>query len=72
MSDKTILRMNMLGGMNAYVLDYVADENLIDMWLMCGVPDGATEDDIKEMAEDDNLWVDAVNTFKRIINESDI
>jgi hypothetical protein len=39
---------------------------------MCGVPDGATEDDLREMAEDDDLWVDAVNTFKRIINESNV
>jgi len=72
MSEKTILRMNLLGGMNSYILDHVGDEALIEMWLMCGVPDGATEDDLIEMAEDDNLWVDAVNTFKRIINESDV
>ena len=72
MNEKTILRMNMLGAFNAYVLDYVGDETLINAWLMCGVPDGATEDDLREMAEDDNLWVDAVNTFKRVINESDV
>ena len=71
MDEKTILRMNLLGGMNSYVLDYVGDETLIDMWLMTGVPDGATEDDLLEMAEDNELWVDAINTFKRIINESD-
>jgi hypothetical protein len=63
------LRMNILGGMNAYILDNVNDEELIyDDWFAVGVPDGATEDDLRTIAEDEELWLDAVKSFARCIN----
>ena len=70
-TEKTILRMNLLGGMNAYILDNVQDEELIyDNWFVVGVPDGATEDDLQTIAEDDELWLDAVQSFARCIRNS--
>ena len=60
------LRMNILGGMNSYLLDNIDDdEYLISDWWAVGVPDGATEDDLRTMAEDEELWLDAVNSFAR-------
>jgi hypothetical protein len=70
-TEKTILRMNLLGGMNAYILDNVEDEELIvNNWFVVGVPDGATEEDLQTIAEDDELWVDAVQSFARCIRNS--
>jgi hypothetical protein len=67
-TEKTILRMNLLGGMNAYIIDNVEDEELIvNNWFVVGVPDGATEEDLQTIAEDDELWVDAVQSFARCI-----
>lgn len=65
-NEMIVLKMNILGGMNDYVLDVIGDEELTNMWLMCGVPDGATEDDLRELAEDEELWLDCINTFKRV------
>ena len=60
------LRMNILGGMNAYILDNVDDEEIIyDDWFALGVPDEATEDDLRIIAEDEELWLDAINSFAR-------
>ena len=67
-TEKTILRMNLLGGMNAYILDNVEDEELIvNDWFAVGVPDGATEDDLQTIAEDEELWLDTVQSFARCI-----
>jgi hypothetical protein len=69
MNEMTLLRMNILGGMNAYILDYVQDETAIyDDWFAVGVPDGATEEDLRTIAEDEELWLDAVKSFARCIN----
>lgn len=47
-----VLRANILGGMNEYILECVGDEDIIQKWLADGVPDGADEDDLMEIAED--------------------
>lgn len=62
------LKMNILGGMNEYILN-LNDEDAIEPWLMCGVPDGATEDDLEYIAEDYEEWVDIVNLFARIVKK---
>ena len=49
----TILRANILGGMNAYVLDVIGDELGTEIWFQCGVPDGADEEMLMEIAEDE-------------------
>lgn len=68
MNEITILRMNILGGMNEYVLNHVEDEDLIvNDWFANGVPDGGDEDDLRSMAEDEELWLCAVRSFARCI-----
>ena len=60
------LRMNILGGMNEYVLNNVQDENMIvNDWFMVRFPDCATEEDLRTIAEDEELWLDAINSFAR-------
>lgn len=67
-TEKTILRMNLLGGMNAYILDNVQNEDVIvNDWFAIGVPNEATEEDLQTIAEDEQLWLDAVQSFARCI-----
>lgn len=61
------LRMNMLGGMNSYVLDKIGEENIIDHWNQYGVPNEADEDDLRDIAEDDTLWTEACKAFYRCV-----
>lgn len=60
------LRMNLMGGMNAYVLE-LGDEDLIDYWFTYGLPDEVTEEMLAEYAEDDELWLDVVQAFAKIV-----
>ena len=36
-------------------------------WLMCGVPDGATEYDYESIAEDHDEYIDIVKLFAKIV-----
>ena len=51
--------------MDKFIKNRVGDESIIDCWLMCGVSDGADEIDYREIAEDDELWLDVVKEFNR-------
>lgn len=54
--EKKILRMNLLGGMNYYIIEHIQDEEDFETWITYGVPDQATEEDLETIAEDDELW----------------
>ena len=56
-------RVELLCGMNNYVLERIGDEEIFEIWFMGGLPDGATMDDIIEIAKDDELWVSVVECF---------
>ena len=60
------LRMNIMGGMNAYVLE-LGDEDLLDFWYRDGLPDEVTEEMLAEYAEDDDIWIDVVHAFAKIL-----
>ena len=57
------LRMNMLGGMNSYVLEQIGDEDVTMYWWQVGVPDGADEDDLRSIAENDEQWTQCCVVF---------
>ena len=63
-------RMNLLKDMDKMVRKTASTYTVLDMWLMCGVPDGADDIDYKEIAEDDELWLDCVNTFAKVMKLS--
>ena len=50
--NNVVLRANILGGMNEYILECIGDENIHMTWLTDGIPDGADEDELMEIAED--------------------
>ena len=59
-------REKMLIGMNEIVRS-LNNEDAIDSWLMCGVSDGADEEEIKAMANDDNDFVYCASLFLDIM-----
>lgn len=64
-----ILRMNILGGFDTYVREHVDDEDLIDYWLMDGVPDCCDEETLEFIATDEECWLACVNAFSYICKE---
>jgi hypothetical protein len=51
------LRITLLKQMDEAIHN-TGDELLIMPWLSCGVPDGATQSDFEDIADDDELWTD--------------
>lgn len=60
-------RISFLIQFDEYVRNNVTDENYFDYWLENGIPDDADVDILKEIAEDDELWLDVVNAFAYVI-----
>lgn len=67
MNEMTILKMNLLGGMNSY-LEAIGDEYYLVRWYLT-FPDGADEDDLREIAEDEELWRKCCGLFGDICKE---
>ena len=67
MNEIKTLRMNIMGGMNAYVLETVEDEDILNFWQTYGFPDEVTEEMLAEYAEDDELWLDVVHAFAKVL-----
>jgi len=64
--ERIVLKANLLGGMNSYILG-LGDENILEPWLMCGVPDGCTEEELMEIAEDDEEFRRIAKEFAKLI-----
>ncbi len=45
------------------------DEDSMEPWLMCGVPDGADEEDYESIAEDHEAYAEMVELFSRLVKE---
>ena len=66
------IRVDFLRQFDKYVRDDIGDENItVDIWLALGVPDGATEADLIEIASDDESWVDCVKCFTTCCKEAE-
>ena len=63
-----VLRMNILGGMNELVAE-LRDEEVLENWITFGVPDAATEDELKEIAEDDDCFIDICKYFIKLFKK---
>lgn len=64
-SEFEVLRMNLVGGMNEYV-KCMNDENAYMAWIMI-VPDEATEEDLQDIANDDEIFQEVVELFNKLI-----
>ena len=66
MDDIITLKANILGGMNQYILD-LGDEDKYEIWFERGVPDGADEDDLIDLASDDSIFRSICEVFGWLI-----
>ena len=68
MSDREMkARETMLLGMNEIVM-HLNNEDAMTPWLYGGVPDGADEEEIREMALDDDTFYCCTSCFLRIMS----
>ena len=56
------MRVSFLRDMDTYVRKNCGNLGF-EYWLTYGLPDGWNETDLKEIANDDELWFDCVNAF---------
>lgn len=63
-----VLRANLLGGMDAYVRERLDDEDYLTAWLELGVPDGADEEELMEIAGDEKEFNRITDIFSNIIS----
>lgn len=64
------LRANQLKAMDEFAHS-VNNEEMMEDWLSCGVPDEASEEDYSYIAADDELYKTCVRIFKRIAIEEE-
>ena len=71
MSESLMLKANILGGMNSYIVNEIGDDDIYDKWIQV-VPDECSEneDALFDIAMDIELWIDAVNLFAELVKES--
>ena len=67
--DNTLLKANLLGGMNAYILDVIGDDDITERWNMFGLPDKCDEETLMEIAEDDSEFLRISNLWNNLIRE---
>lgn len=60
-----ITRANIMGGMNQDIID-LGDEAIYMKWIMV-FPDGCEEDELIEMAEDEEIYLDVVECYARCL-----
>ncbi len=65
MIDNTVLKMNILGGMNEFILRE-GDEDVYAKWIEV-VPDCCTEEDLEFIANDKAIWVEVCELFTELI-----
>lgn len=72
MKNETIeLRKNFLKQFDNYIINEIGDEEIIEVWLMCGLPDKYTEEDLDFIANDDVEWHNVVDLFSRICKQAE-
>jgi hypothetical protein len=65
----TVLKANILGGMDTYIRDVIGDEDIFMRWSVVGVPDGCDEEELMEIAEDDDEFLRICNVWDNLIRE---
>ena len=63
-TDITKCRIEFLKQFDYYIRNTIGDEEIIcDIWLVEGLPDGYNKTNLKEIAFNDELWLDCVKCF---------
>lgn len=66
------LRVKIMKEMDTYIREKVGDDDITEVWLMNGVPDGADDDTLFEIAEIEDCWLDIVNCFNWCITTAGV
>lgn len=66
--DEIVARAEMLKSLHEIMMN-MNNEDAYDEWIVCGVPDGATDEDFTEIAEDKEEWLYMVKLFASIYNQ---
>lgn len=61
------MRIKFLWDFHKYVID-LGDEDIYEGWARDCIPDEPDDDDMREIAEDDNFWVTVVENFADIVS----
>ena len=61
-------RVEILKLLNNLIMD-IGDEDVFEGWFAYGIPDGATEEDYKEIAEDTGEFKRIVKVFSKIYED---
>jgi hypothetical protein len=56
-------RIEFLKQFDTYIRDIIDDEGIFETWITIGLPDGYDENDLKEIALDNDSWLDIVSAF---------
>lgn len=67
MTDNLILKMNILGGMDSYIREVIGNDDITDRWITYGLPDECDEDTLREIAEDDDSFINICNYWNCLI-----
>lgn len=65
-NELNVLKANILGGFDEYIRS-INDEDAYEEWAMLGVPDGADEEELMEIAEDSASFADIAKVFGNIV-----
>lgn len=63
-------RIKLLKEMNQYILN-LGDEDIFDIWFSVSIPDEATEEDYRSIAEDTEAWVYICKMFGRLVAQGE-
>lgn len=66
-------RAKLLREMDDWLYENIYDEDVIDYWLMYGVPDGADDEMLLDFASDDSIWLNIIKAFDEVLKrESEV
>lgn len=65
-------RIEFLKQFDYYVRNIIGDDEITKEWLTLGLPDGYDETDLKDIALDDELWLECVNCFSNCCKAAEI
>ena len=59
--EMVMLKANIMGGMNEYIKE-LGDDDIWDIWIEV-FPDECSEEELMEMAKNNNIWLDVIKRF---------
>lgn len=68
-TDVILLRANLLGGMNSYILE-LGDEDIYEVWFAYGIPDQCDIDTLMDIAKDEMEFNRISHLFGNLIDDN--